>query len=57
MAVLPKRMARFGLRLHPEKTKLLSFRPQPPQAGGEKGVRSFDFLGFTHFWARNRRGY
>ena len=57
MDVLPKRMVRFGLRLHPEKTKLLSFRPRPPQADGEKGVRSFDFLGFTHYWARNRRGF
>lgn len=57
MAVLPKRMTRFGLRLHPEKTKLLSFRPRPPQTGGGEGGRSFDFLGFTHFWALNRHGY
>ena len=50
--VLPKRFARFGLTLHPEKTKLLDFtRP-----GASKRPQSFDFLGFTHLWARSRRG-
>lgn len=52
MAVLSKRMARFGLRLHPDKTRLVAFRPKA-RASGE---RSFDFLGFRHFWARGRRG-
>ncbi len=52
MAVLGKRMARFGLRLHPEKTRLLDFRPKRR----DRGPRSFDFLGFRHFWARSRRG-
>lgn len=49
-AVLPKRMARFGLTLHPEKTRLLDHR-QPPRSGGGTGKPgTFDFLGFTHYW-------
>jgi len=54
MAVLPKRFGKYGLRLHPEKTRLLDFRrprgPKPPKG------RSFDLLGFTHFWAKSRKG-
>ena len=54
-AVLPKRMARFGLTVHPEKTRLVRFkRPGGPPGGEEPG--SFDFLGFTHFWTRTRKG-
>jgi len=56
MAVLPKRFERFGLKLHPEKTRLLSF--DSPELGKRRAQRerSFDFLGFTHFWARSRNG-
>lgn len=54
-AVLPKRFERFGLDLHPEKSGILPFgRPPCDQRG--KGPGSFDFLGFTHHWARSRRG-
>lgn len=57
--VLPKRLGRYGLTLHPTKTRLLEFRPR---AGGTRPPninekRSFDLLGFTHYWARSRRGY
>lgn len=57
-AVLPKRLGRFGLRLHPEKTRLVRFqRParaaRPPR---EDRPGTFDFLGFTHYWDRSRRG-
>ncbi len=52
-AVLGKRMARFGLTLHPEKTRLIRYLP--PDGKGTKG-ESFDFLGFTHFLGRTRRG-
>lgn len=55
-AVLPRRFAKYGLTLHPEKTKLLSFE-RPPQEGATKGSSSFDFLGFTHLWQRSLRGY
>jgi group II intron reverse transcriptase/maturase len=47
--VLPKRMERYGLRLHPEKTRLLDHR-QPPRDGGGCKPGTFDFLGFTHYW-------
>ena len=56
--VLPKRFEKYGLRLHPEKTRLIEFkRPNiyPPADGGE-GPGSFDLLGFTHFWGRSRKG-
>ena len=54
-AVLRQRMARHGLTLHPEKTRLLAFQP-PGSPGGRKGSASFDFLGFTLYWQRTRRG-
>jgi RNA-directed DNA polymerase len=54
--VLPKRFERFGLTLHPDKTRLLPFgRPPRDQAEG-KGPATFDFLGFTHYWRRSRTG-
>jgi len=53
LAVLPKRFGKYGLRLHPEKTKLIEFRP-PGLSGGGGGT--FDFLSFTHHWGRSLRG-
>jgi RNA-directed DNA polymerase len=54
--VLPKRFARYGLTVHPQKTKLVRFiKPRKGDKG--KGNGTFDFLGFTHFWARSRQGY
>jgi RNA-directed DNA polymerase len=50
---LPRRFATYGLALHPEKTKLMDYRS--PQGGGRP--ESFDFLGFTHYWSRSRRGH
>jgi group II intron reverse transcriptase/maturase len=59
--VLAKRFERFGLTLHPEKTRLVRFRKpprrkQPPEEWEQQRPGSFDFLGFTHFWKRSRRG-
>jgi RNA-directed DNA polymerase len=54
--VLPKRFGRFGLTLHPEKTRLVPFQ-QPRPAGGGPAPGTFDFLGFTLHWARSRRGW
>ena len=51
MKVLPKRFAKYGLTLHPEKTKLIDLNSQ---RGGSD--RSFDFLGFTHYLGRSRKG-
>jgi RNA-directed DNA polymerase len=52
-AVLPKRFGRYGLTLHPDKTRLLDFR-RPPRDGGS--TETFDLLGFTHYWGRSRKG-
>ena len=57
MAVLGKRMAGFGLKLHPEKTRLLPVaRPSKWQRRG-KGPATFDFLGFTVYWRRSPKGF
>ena len=59
MQVLPRRLGRFGLTLHPEKTKVVVFRrPRLREAGCGRLARpgSFDFLGFTHYWGRSRKG-
>jgi RNA-directed DNA polymerase len=56
MSALAKRFTRFGLRLHPDKTRALSF--DSPASGKPRAqvTRSFDFLGFTHYWAMSRKG-
>jgi RNA-directed DNA polymerase len=59
--VLPKRFGKYGLALHPEKTRLVPFqrplkypvpkgRPEPVPPG------KVDLLGFTHVWTRSRKG-
>lgn len=61
LAVLPKRFGKYGLSLHPAKTRLIEFR-RPRGGGGWKGPLeasrpgTFDLLGFTHYWATSRRG-
>lgn len=52
--VLGERFAKFGLTLHPKKTRC--FRFEPPHDGGSKGSATFDFLGFTSHWKRTRSG-
>lgn len=57
--VLPKRFGKYGLALHEGKTGLVRFtRPKPDSDDHEGGNRSatFDFLGFTHYWAKSERG-
>ena len=54
--VLGKRLGRFGLALHPDKTRLLPFRHPPAGQKSGKGPATFDFLGFTFYWARTRKG-
>jgi group II intron reverse transcriptase/maturase len=56
MAVMGKRLGRFGLTLHPDKTRLLPFRRPSAGQKGRKGPATFDFLGFTFYWARSRKG-
>jgi len=54
--VLPKRFAKYGLSLHPEKTRLVAFG-RPRRRGGGPRPETFDYLGFTHYWGRSRRGF
>jgi len=56
LSVLGKRMAKYGLTLHPDKTRIVPFhRPRPNQKDGD-GPGTFDFLGFTVYWRSTRRG-
>jgi hypothetical protein len=51
LGVLPNRLSKYGLTLHPEKTSLIEMKE------GDKGKkRGFDFLGFTHYLGRSRKG-
>jgi group II intron reverse transcriptase/maturase len=58
--VMPKRFAKYGLTVHPDKTRLVPFQRPPASLanddseGGEPGT--FNVLGFTHYWGRSRRG-
>jgi RNA-directed DNA polymerase len=59
LEVLPKRFGKYGLTLHPDKTRLVPFqRPsQQSDSGSAKPPPgSFDLLGFTHYWGRSQRG-
>jgi RNA-directed DNA polymerase len=60
--VLPKRFGKYGLALHPDKTRLVPFSRPPHQTDASASSEwvepgSFDLLGFTHFWGRSRRGF
>jgi RNA-directed DNA polymerase len=65
LEVLPKRLAKYALTLNPEKTRLVDFRRPDRRAGassfndGNACSRpgTFDLLGFTHYWAKSRKGY
>lgn len=52
--VLPKRFGKYGLRIHPEKTRLVAFGRPCAEEAAKPGT--FDFLGFTHYWGKSRRG-
>jgi group II intron reverse transcriptase/maturase len=56
---LAKRFAKFGLELHPEKTRLLEFgrfAADLRKRHGRGKPESFDFLGFTHVCGKSREG-
>jgi RNA-directed DNA polymerase len=60
-AVLPKRFGKYGLNLHPTKTRLIPFaRPcrgqESKQGTAEQENSTFDFLGLTHYWGKTRKG-
>ena len=61
LEVLPKRFGKYGLTLHPDKTRLVPFggpAAVPPRRAqeAEPPPGTFDFLGFTHYWGRSRKG-
>lgn len=61
LAVLPKRFAKYGLTIHPEKTRLVPFErpdraPKRPDEERREPPGTFDLLGFTHFWSWSRQG-
>ena len=61
LAVLPQRFGRYGLTIHPDKTRRVPFGrpgrgPTPAGVPGASPAGSFDFLGFTHFWSRSKKG-
>ena len=57
LGVLAKRLAKYGLRLHPDKTRMVEFcSPSKSPRGGSQRERSFTMLGFTHYWGRSRKG-
>lgn len=56
-AVLGKRLGRFGLQVHPEKTRLIDFRSPSERVGVQNALpTSFTFLGFLHIWGKTRAG-
>ena len=55
MAVLPKRFEKYGLTIHPDKSKMIRFK-WPGKFSANSGNGTFDFLGFTHYWGRSRNG-
>jgi hypothetical protein len=57
MEVLPKRFGKYGLTLHPAKTRLIPFSRPGKGGSGAPPPGAFDFLGFTHHWAKSRRGH
>jgi RNA-directed DNA polymerase len=56
--VLGKRLARYELTLHPEKTRFVDFRYKRSdgKAHPEADGTTFTFLGFCHVWGKSRRG-
>ena len=51
--VLSKRFGKYGLTIHPDKTRLVDFR-HPWDSKKKPGT--FDFLGFTHYWGKTKKG-
>ena len=55
---LRERFAKFGLELHPDKTRLIEFgrfAAAEPEEPGEGKPETFDFLGFTHICGKTRK--
>ncbi len=56
--VISKRFERFGLKINTEKTRHIRFgRPNGRIEGQGEKPETFDFLGFTHYWGKSRKGH
>jgi RNA-directed DNA polymerase len=55
--VLFKRLEKYGLTAHAKKTRLVKFTRPQKGAKKDRTNETFDFLGFTHYWAKSRKGY
>ena len=58
LGVLGKRLGKFGLQVHPDKTRLVDFRPERELTTevAETLPTTFVFLGFLHAWSISRKG-
>ena len=67
MAVISKRFEKYGLAIHPDKSKMVDFRAPNHRerryeksfgftAGGKSKPETFDLLGFTHYWGKTLKG-
>ena len=63
MKVISKRFEKYGLTVHPDKTRLIDFRypnhfERRRNDNEDKGgkPKTFDLLGFTHYWGKTRKG-
>jgi len=60
VAELKERFGKFGLELHPDKTRLIEFGRYAAKQRQERGQgkpETFDFLGFTHLCGKTRKGW
>jgi RNA-directed DNA polymerase len=58
LAVLARRMGKYGLQLHPDKTRMVDFRPMKKAtvpSDEAKLATTFNFLGFLHVWGKSRK--
>ncbi|MCG8431460.1 MAG: group II intron reverse transcriptase/maturase [Candidatus Omnitrophica bacterium] len=59
MEVIPKRLQRYNLKLNPDKTRLVRFERPPKRRTPRRSERpeTFNFLGFTHYCSKTRKGW
>jgi RNA-directed DNA polymerase len=55
LAVLPKRFGKYGLTLHPDKTRMVAFQRPDRVDNDDDRPGTFNFLGFTHYWGLSRK--
>jgi group II intron reverse transcriptase/maturase len=57
LKALPKRFGKYGLTLHPDKTRLVPFQRPDRVSSDDDQPGTFDLLGFNHYWAVSRKGF